>query len=518
MFFENDNFQTRKMKKIIYGTFIFTILIAGILACKKSFLESDPQTGVMFDENFFKDKKDFDAFIFGAYAEIQGAGSFFNLGIQQWIVDGGIMMQDIRQGNEQPYDLNNYVTPTSSVANAWQTCYKTIGRANLLLSKIQTSPGSLTDAEKKSLAGEAKFLRGFAFFSLAQRYGDAVVYLDPYDVADQASLSLARSPEVQVWDQVILDLKEAAATLPVSWDAANTGRSTKGAAIAYLANAYMYTKDWANAKQSSQDLIALGKYSLLPDMRNLFSYLYENTAESIFEIQYRFVPGAQIAWSGQPNYGNFLNWFTGPLGAGAPYAIFGGQGTYPTARKLADSFDPNDKRRKELIKVPGESYAGETMAGHTYNIPLNITQKNSAFNTKWWVGASNQAGIEEWFWYQNIIVMRYAEVLLNYSEILFESGDVAGAYANLNLVRARAGVPARAEQSNRDTYFTQLMQERRWELFWEPNLWFHYTRTGRAAKFLLDEYGLVMNSKFNKFPIPQGDIDLNPKLIQNTGY
>ena len=106
----------------------------------------------------------------------------------------------------------------------------------------------------------------------------------------------------------------------------------------------------------------------------------------------------------------------------------------------------------------------------------------------------------------------------NYSEILFESGDIAGAYSNLNLVRARAGVPARAQQADRETYFTQLMQERRWELFWEPNLWYHYTRTGRAAKFLLNEYGLIMDTKWNKFPIPQADIDLNPNLIQNTGY
>ena len=506
------------MKKIIYSTLIFTILISGMWACKKSFLESDPQTGVKFDANFFKDRKDFDGFMFGGYAEIQGAGSFFNLGIQQWIVDGGAMMQDIRDRSEQPYNLLSYATPTSTVSSAWQTCYKTIGRANLLLSKVQTSPGSLTDPEKNLLTGEAKFLRGFAFYSLAQRYGDAVIYLTPYDVADQAALSLARSPEAQVWAQVILDLKDAAAILPLNWDAGNTGRATKGAALAYLANAYMYIKDWPNAKKASQDLIALGKYSLLPNMRNLFSHLTENTAESIFEIQYKFVPGSKIAWSGQPNYGNFLNWFTGPLGAGAPYAIFGGQGTYPTARKLADSFDPNDKRRKELIKVPGESYAGETMAGQTYNIPLNITQKNSAFNAKWWTGAANQAGIEEWFWNQNIIVMRYAEFLLNYSEILFESGDVAGAYSNLNLVRARAGLANLVAQANKEIFLTDLMKERRWELFWEPNIWYHYTRTGRAAKFLLDEYGLVMNPKFNKFPIPQGDIDLNPKLIQNTGY
>jgi hypothetical protein len=42
------------------------------------------------------------------------------------------------------------------------------------------------------------------------------------------------------------------------WDAANSGRATKGAALAYLANAYMYKKDWENAEKACTELIAAG--------------------------------------------------------------------------------------------------------------------------------------------------------------------------------------------------------------------------------------------------------------------
>jgi len=508
------------MKKIIFGVLISAAFMVTIWACSDSFLESNPQTGATFDNNFFKSRADYNAYMFGAYSEIQGVAPVNGAdgGIQVWILTGGIMMQDITQKSQAPYDLNNYVTPSKEVTGAWKNCYKVIGRSNLLLSKLKTSPGTLTAAEKTLLDGEAKFLRGFAYYSLAQKYGDAVLYLDPYFTSDQAALSLPRSPEVQIWDQAIADLIAAAATLPKDWDASNVGRATKGAALAYLANAYMYKKEWANAKKASDDLIALGKYSLLPNLRDLFSYLTENTAESIFEIQYQFQPGAQINWGGQPNFGNFLNWWTGPLGVSAPYAIFNGRGEAPTNRKLADSFNPTDKRRQELIKIPGESYAGETMAGQTYTLPLTITQNLSAFNAKWWTGAANRQGIEEWFWSQNLIVMRYAEFLLNYSEILFESGDNVGAYTNLNLVRARANLAPLGTQADRETFFTDLMKERRWELFWEPNIWHHYTRTGRAEKFLLAEYGVIMNPKWNKFPVPQLDVDLNPNLVQTAGY
>ncbi len=510
------------MKKILIGCLIITASVLILQACKKSFLNAEPQTGAAFDQTYFKTKKDFDAFAFGAYSEIQGTFSFNPLGagMQSWPVEAGIFMRDINQGSEQPYDLNSFATPTSPIANAWITLYKVNGRANILLEKLASHGSVLTAAQKDMAEGEAKFLRGFAYFSLAQKFGDAILYLKSYDVADEESLSLARSPEAQVWAQAIADLTAAFQKLPRDWDAANVGRATKGSALAYLANAHMYVKDWAKAKQASIDLDAIGKYSLLPtsNIRDLFSYQTENTAESIFEIQYYFVPGAKVNWDGSPNYGQFLNWVCGPQGIGNDYAVFNGTGAVVGSKKLANSFEPGDVRRQQFIKVAGESYKGETMKS-ICNIPLDIAQKNSSFSAKWWTGtADNITNIQEWWWAQNIIAFRYAEFLLNYSEILFESGDAAGAYSKLNLVRARAGLAPRPMQADRETFFTHLMKERRSELNFEPNLWFHYTRTGRAAKFLLDEYGFTMQNKWNHFPLPQGDIDLNPKIVQNPGY
>jgi len=114
--------------------------------------------------------------------------------------------------------------------------------------------------------------------------------------------------------------------------------------------------------------------------------------------------------------------------------------------------------------------------------------------------------------------MRYAEFLLNYAEILFEKGKSNEAYAQLNLVRKRALLSPRTVSNGKDIFMDDLMNERRWELNFETNLWFHYTRTGTAAKFLLKEHGITMNPAWNKYPIPQPERDQNPNLCQNPGY
>jgi hypothetical protein len=153
----------------------------------------------------------------------------------------------------------------------------------------------------------------------------------------------------------------------------------------------------------------------------------------------------------------------------------------------------------------------------TLLIPLDIAQPHSSFSTKWWRGPQTNLNVS-YMHGQNIQMMRYAEFLLNYAEILFKQGKTAQAYQRMNLVRERAKLADLPESTDQTTFMTSLMKERRAELNFEPNLWFHYTRTGTAANFLLTEYNIVMDAKWNKFPVPQLDRDQNPNLCQNTGY
>lgn len=498
------------MKKLsILFCFILTFFLTG--ACTK-LLDVNPQTGQNTDVDFFKVKQDFDAYIFGAYAELAGSGCCS--GVTSWITIAGFASQDLIGVDQLPKPLESFMLPSNNVFQQYGNAFhKVVSRANLILDKLPGSP--IDDAEKIVIEGEARFLRGFSHFNLARAFGDIPLLLKPYETSQN---NAECTPEDEVWDQVIKDLTEASEKLPTrtDWGPDNLGRATKGTALAYLANAYIYKQDWTNAEKSSQALIMLGEYNLLPDVRDAFSEQTPNNDESIFEIQYRDVTDGNYVWGGQPNAGTILPERTAPRNIGDKYAPAGGWGEQILNRKLADSYEAGDDRRAKLIKIPGEKYKGEKM-DDTLFIPLNIVQNRSAFSTKYWLGPQLNAG-QTFLGGQNIPVMRYAEFLLNYAEILFELNNPVEAYANLNLVRARAKLSNKPVSTDKETFMTVLMNERRWELNNEPNLWFHYTRTGRAADFLQTVHGVTFNTAWNKFPIPQPDRDQNPRLCQNPGY
>lgn len=496
------------MKKYILLSVTLTLLVVG--ACQDKFLDLNPQTGQITSADVFKDRLSFDAFLFGAYSEMQGFAD--GTGVTNWIILPGYVSQDMTGSDETTKDLGSFMT-TSNVlfSNYWSTFYKIATKSNVVLDALTTAPSSIPDSAKAQIGGEARFLRGFAYFMLARAYGNIPMPLVSYD---QSQNNLECTPEAQVFDQVIKDLTDAAQKLPTraGWGANNLGRATRESALAYLANAYMYKKDWPNAAKASQDLMALGEHRLLPDVRRVFSETNENTEESIFEVQYRDISDGVVAWGVQPENGNVLDEWGAPRNIGDQYATAGGWGETVLKQKVASSFEPGDDRRKKLMVTIGDKYKGERMKD-TLVIPASVSQPKSAFSTKFWLGPE-----KGYFNGQNVSVMRYAEFLLNYAEILFEQGKSADAYTQLNLVRSRAKLPAKAGSSDRETFMTALMKERHSELIYEPNLWFHYTRTGRAAKFVQDEYGVTFNPNWNKFPVPQGDRDQNPKLCQNPGY
>lgn len=488
------------MKKVFIVITIMTTLITG-WSCKDKFLTVIPQNGSITDVAFFKTTAEFDSFIFGAYTEMQGVADMISI--------PSSLMQDVTSNNTVAV-LPIYMSPSNDdfYNKFWQPFYNISSRSNLILEKVGAAPADT----KARIEGEAKFLRGFAYFNLARSFGTVPLLLQSYTISQDI---VSCTPEDKIWDQVVLDLKDASLKMPKrsEWSPENLGRATRGTALAYLANAYMYKKDWANAAKASQDLIALGEFGLMPKVRDAFSRTKENSMESIFEIQFR--EDNNFNWGGNYNKGTLMPKLTAPSDANDKYAPGGGWGSFAFTRKYADSFDPADERRKELVKSAGEKYKGEDMAD-TFLLSGSPLTTKTAFSTKYWRGA--KTGPSDLLNPQNTPLMRYAEFLLNYAEILFEQGKPTEAYAQLNLVRTRAKLPARIVSTDREEFMTDLMKERRWELGMEPNIWFHYIRTQRAAQFLLSEYGVTFDPKWFKFPIPQKDRNQNPNLCQNPGY
>jgi hypothetical protein len=122
----------------------------------------------------------------------------------------------------------------------------------------------------------------------------------------------------------------------------------------------------------------------------------------------------------------------------------------------------------------------------------------------------------------NYTVLRYADVLLMYSEALNQLGETEEALDYLNMVRERAGLDPLQNLSQ--TEFALVMEdERRVEFAQEAHRWFDLVRTGRLQtvmndyfqgngwEFTVEDYEVLL-------PIPQTEIEITPALTQNEGY
>lgn len=475
------------------------VLVALLLtsACD-SLLDVEADDGRKDDQSYFKTKSDFESYIFGGYTYLAGRGDAE--GVAKVVTTSTQAMGDGVDGNGLKTELLSLLGPGgSSSGQLWSDFYNIVTRMNTVLDRL---PGSdVASADKVRIEAEAKFLRGFSYSYLARAYGNVPILVEAYNIS-QASITC--SEESKVWEQVINDLSYAATNLPTAkeWGADNRGRASKGAALAYLANAYMYTTEWAKAETEAAKLIALNEYALIDKskIRDVFSIGTPNNVESIFEVQYR---DKDWDWNADRQNGTILPQWTS--------AVNGGWGAVLANLKLVNAFEPTDLRRTTFLKINGEemSYYEASMGKFTIkDLSSSIGMSNKyAYNDQ-----------DDWMSAQNVPFMRFAEFKLDYAEILFNVNKKTEAYQQLNDVRARAGVSARTFSADSETFMNDLMKERRLELNFETNLWFHFTRTKRAKDFLFSEYGLVMEDRFNKFAIPQTERDQNPNLCQNPGY
>jgi hypothetical protein len=369
----------------------------------------------------------------------------------------------------------------------------------------------LSQDAKDRIEGEAMFLRGFAYLSLVRAFGGVPIITEPNSAS--ADKDLARSSKTETLEQAVKDLTIAVEKMPVEWsdiDGYDVGRPLKGSALTYRMMAYMYLEDWDKAIADAQSIMGLSRgYKLLDDVRDVFTVANENSQESMFEINYF---GSDGGWL-RPTNNQFLGEMTIPQGVGTAYSKFGGWGAIWPRKEFVESFEPGDQRREKLYLGQGETYMGEFFTEPFVFYGLYGTLDGYVC-TKYWPGNSGNPGPGG---EQNLVQLRFAEVLLNYAECLMRKGDIAEAYRELNKVRFQAGIPDKSSTSA-DQCLKDITQERRLETFLEPNLCWEMVRSGVAANFLKETYDINMDFKWELVPIPQSEIDLNSLLEQNPDY
>jgi len=447
--------------------FVLFISLALTPACKK-FVDIPVSPELIATGEVFQDDKTALSAMNGVYTQMRTASLT--------ILNGGLSVYGSLSADELYNAVStttadafflNALLPTTSVVNGsfWRPSYQNIYRVNSIIEQLSAAKG-ITGSVRQQLMGEAKFVRALYYFYLVNLFGEVpLVTGTDYRV----NASLPRATELEIYRQIVSDLKEAENLLEPAYPAALRSRPNRWAASALLARAYLYHKDWALAEQAAGRVIGSGTYSLAP----ITSVFQSSSPETIWQIL-----------SENSNTAEGAAFIPSSATVKPPYII----STY-----LLSAFESNDKRKTSWL-------ASTTLNGQSYFYPFKYKARTSTPLSEY------------------EIVLRYAEVLLIRAEARNEQGDSTGARADLNLVRNRAGLPL-VTSGDQAAIALAIEKERQVELFSEwGNRWLDLKRTGRIDQVLSINKAPNWKSTAALFPIPQSEILINVYLTQNPGY
>lgn len=385
-------------------------------------------------------------------------------------------------------------TNNGRIQTAWETCYNAIYICNTVIEQLQKTEVKFTQPDLKNrLIAEATFVRSLIYFNMVRIWGDVPMPLKV--VTADESYEYVRESEATIYQQIIKDLIQSKASLPAAYTGTDVGRITKYAATAVLAKVYLTQGDKANAGKELKEIIDSNQYSLdanrdgkvnRDDYVHLFQPATKNSKSSVLELQ--FLAGQNAVNSTYQQMYTPYHWAFHLPGS---KETFRGEGMNTPTADLINEFEAADSTRKNISVYPG--YVNlETGQFIAYPFTMKFYDPNWRY-----------AG-------QNVEIIRYADILLMYSEV---TGDPT----YLNQVRARVGLPGFGTAGYPAKYATlaqAIEHERRVELSFEFHRFFDLVRTGRAVE-VLKAKGFAITDKKLRFPIPQNAIDVNPKLTQN---
>lgn len=476
-------------------------------------------------ETFFQTSNDAISAVNAVYTPLQSGylyhNSYFNM------QDVGIEMSP-NSNMPASWHISTYSFDATheTVRNVWRGFYQIIGRANYAIENVSRMQ-NLTAALKDRLLGEAHFLRGYAFFELAFHYGRVPLRLSVPSDSRAASVPRANT-EMEVYQQAIDDLLVAIEKLPVVHTApADLGRATKGAAVGMLGKLYLYLASpgvnlmgsgYAEAARLFSRLVNSGEfsYALVNNYMDNFTWFNENNQESLFEVQYTNLGGNTGAWNdhdfasvaegtNRARTFGYLNWFNAYMN---PAFVSRFPDTDPRLRFTA--YGPPTPAHPEPMTIFG---------GIAYNRNDWCSRKYHRYD---YIRASQEDGDSP----INFRVLRYADVLLMYAEVLNELGRTPEAIALVNRVRTRPSVnmPAIPTALSQTEARQAIRNERLWELGLEQTRRKDVLRWGaEAAEAEFDLSGIeAFEYNIHRYlPIPQEEIDFNQALTeadQNPGY
>lgn len=503
------------MKKYIIFLCTLGLVILLPYSCQDEDLDTEISTPIA-DQYFNETPLSYEEAVFGMYQKLiffytyQG-GNWLHR-VTHWSDD------DLTTDLNEPFEsFSNLTASNGRISDYYRFAYQLIGRSNTMLSYMARFGDDVFKNDpdlKRWYEGEARFLRAYMYFRLADLFGTPPLLTEP---VDDLNFIPENSAPGEVLDFAISELEAAAGLLPDTWDNANTGRATKRSAYGILAKALLlrgtnkgYDAADLNAAVNAVNQLENAPVSLIADFTNNFAGLdAENNDESIFEVQFGQNENNNV-WLDNDNFAVVGN-LGGYWGMYENHSsLFGSAFMQPTA-SLEAVYEDGDPRKDATIRDGMiVKYVDGLVRGNTDPSYLN-----------------------------NARIMRYADALLIKAEaILMSGGSPSEAIALVNQVRERArnsvdpasAIPADLDEgeTDQDTILGWIMDERRRELAGEEGWrWVDLKRWHRAGVIdlaswdfssLANNFGFDVN-KHLLLPFPASEVELaGGKLQQNPGY
>lgn len=442
--------------------YLFFLLIVFVFSSCEKYLDVAPRASISDEQPIF-DQASAETAIRGVYSALADAGyygtSFQSIGY----LSGDNIQWTGSQSQVQEF-INHQVNADNSTINAaWIAIYRTINRANNVISKVSAlEQGKLSTALQNQIIGEAYFIRALAYFDLARTWGGVPLITEP-TLTKEDNIGIQRASLADTYAQVIKDLDAAESLLQATTD---RFRATQKTVWALKARYYLYQQNWAKAEEYADKVIADNSYQLLKPYSAFFANDVRGTQESVFEIFY------------------------------SPTEINAHRNQWqPQERGGTRQWAPNDAF-VALVNNP--------LIGGNRNVLVAKDNQSRWYGNLYYRNPATDPSY----------IIRIAELYLIRAEARAQQDGVKliGALSDLNAVRDRAGLtPSTAV--TKDEVLLAIENERRIELAFEPHRWFDLVRTGRAAAVL----NITDPNKF-LLPIPAEQLLIDKALDQNPGY
>lgn len=465
------------------------IVVGALTACDAPL---DEQVYSEFEPgSFLSTSSGMESMLAGAYAELQINGftwremhiTFPEVTTDILTLTGGALERDARPFMDFTWDASH-----PFFENHWSRYYRAIRNSNVILDNLEIV--SLSEELSRLFEAEARFVRAKAYFELYNLFGP-VPLLTTNELED---LEQPRASDEEMRQFIESELRASAEELPLVHS--DYGRGTKGAALGYLTQFLLDTRQWQKAADAAQEVMNLGAYALVEDRYAMFDVANERNTEFIFVS-----PALPIAGEGNAYLPHAIP--AGYVYKYPPKEDFGVE--FRTPWWFVESFHPDDERKEHLLTEFVNSEGESISLAPNYALSHKYHEDPDSHDR--WAG-------------NDVVELRYAAILLARAEALNElQGPNQESIDLVNEIRRVAGVPplVPSAYASTEALREQILIERAWEFYTE----------GKRRQDLIRHSLFIQNAQARGkpaqphhvlFPIPQSEVDANRNLEQNPGY